>query len=169
MLFGMGKLATYPPKEAGELSGVTSDVQREWRRRRLMPFLIEKQETREWKNFDLKEVAALTTMRTLSEFEVPLSTARIIAEASADHVVLFILERLSDREHENLRKSCPDLVKNWQPERFVVVGSDKIPQFSANLEELLLRQHSPATTSLDLKKIADLIMSRATRPFVVGA
>jgi hypothetical protein len=168
MLFGMGELATYPPKEAGELSGVTSDVQREWRRRKLMPFLIEKQETREWKNFDLKEVAALTTMRTLSEFEVPLSTARIIAEASADHVVLFILEHLGDREREVLRK-CPDLAKNWQPERYVVIGSDKIPQFSGNLEELLLRQHSPATTSLDLKKIADLIVSRAKKSFVVGA
>ena len=166
MLFGMVELATYPPKEAAELSGVTSDVQREWRRRKLMPFMIEKQTTREWTSFGLKEVAALTIMRTLSEFEVPLSTARTIAEASADHVVLFILDV---RDRKTLRKSCPTLVKNWQPERFVVIGSDKIPQFSSSLEELLLRQHSPATTSLDLKKIADLVVSRATKPFVVGA
>ena|SRR6266566_8703491 len=165
----MVELATYPPKEAAELSGVTSDVQREWRRRKLMPFMIEKQTTREWTSFGLKEVAALTIMRTLSEFEVPLSTARTIAEASADHVVLFILECLGDRNRKTLRKSCPTLVKNWQPERFVVIGSDKIPQFSSSLEELLLRQHSPATTSLDLKKIADLVVSRATKPFVVEA
>ena len=166
MLFAMVELATYPPKEAAELSGVTSDVQREWRRRKLMPFMIEKQTTREWTSFGLKEVAALTIMRTLSEFEVPLSTARTIAEASADHVVLFILDV---RDRKTLRKSCPTLVKNWQPEGFVVIGSDKIPRFSSSLEELLLRQHSPATTSLDLKKIADLVVSRATKPFVVGA
>jgi hypothetical protein len=162
-LFGMPKLATYAPKEAGALSGVTSDVQREWRRRKLMPFMVPSQESREWKNFDLREVSALTIMRTLSEFEVPLGTARTIAEVSADHVVVFILER------SDLKKACLGLVKNWEAQRFVVIGSDKVPQFSDDLEKLLLRQNSPATTSLDLKKVADLIVSRATKRFVVEA
>ena len=159
----MPELATYAPKEAGVLSGVTSDVQREWRRRKLMPFMVPSQESREWKNFDLREVSALTIMRTLSEFEVPLGTARTIAEASADHVVVFILER------PDLKKACLGLVKNWKAQRFVVIGSDKVPQFSDDLEKLLLRQNSPATTSLDLMKVADLIVSRATKRFVVEA
>src|SRR5262249_17523129 len=131
-----------------------------WRRRKLMPFMVPSQQSREWKNFDLREVSALTIMRTLSEFEVPLGTARAIAEASADYVVVFILERL------DLNKSCFGLVKNWKAQRFVVIGSDKVPQFSDNLKKLLLRQFSPATPSLDLEKIADLIVSRATRSFV---
>src|SRR6266446_7744191 len=104
MLFGMVELATYPPKEAAALSGVTSDIQREWRRRKLMPFMVSRQESREWKNFDLREVCALTIMRSLSDFEVPLATARTIAEASADYVVVFILER------PDLKKSCFGLV-----------------------------------------------------------
>jgi hypothetical protein len=159
----MIQLATYAPKEAGALSGVTSDVQREWRRRKLMPFMVPSQESREWKNFDLKEVCALTIMRCLSDCEVPLATARTIAEASADYVVGFILERL------DLKQSFLGLVKNWEMQRFVVIGSDKVPRFSDDLEELLLREHSPATTSLDLAKIANLIIERATRSFVVEA
>jgi hypothetical protein len=159
----MAELATYTPKEAAALSGVTSDIQREWRRRKLMPFMVSRQESREWKNFDLREVCALTIMRSLSDFEVPLATARTIAEASADYVVVFILER------PDLKESCPGLVKNWEVQRFVVIGSDKVPRFSDDLEKLLLRQHSPATTSLDLAKIANLIIERATRSFVVEA
>jgi hypothetical protein len=68
-----------------------------------------------------------------------------------------------------LKKACLGLVKNWEAQRFVVIGSDKVPQFSDDLEKLLLRQNSPATTSLDLKKVADLIVSRATKRFVVEA
>jgi MerR HTH family regulatory protein len=157
----MAKVITYTPKEAAALSGVTSDIQREWRRRKLMPFIVSRQGSREWKNFDLREVCALTIMRSLSDFEVPLATARTIAEASADYVVVFILKLL------DLKESCPGLVKNWEVQQFVVIGSDKVPQFSDDLEKLLLRQHSPATTSLDLAKIADLIVRRATGPFVV--
>jgi hypothetical protein len=164
----MARLATYAPKEAGELSGVTSDVQREWRRRGLMPFRTPEKETAGWTTFNLKEICALTIMRALSDgCEVPLSTARIIAEASADHVVAFLLEKLDNRQRKAPQTS--PLAKSPESERFVVVGSDKIPQFSGNWEELLLRQPSPATTSLDLKKIADLIVSRAKKPFVVEA
>jgi hypothetical protein len=162
------QFATHTPKEAAALSGVTSDVQREWRRRGLMPFLTPEKETAGWTAFDLKEVSALTIMRALSDgCQLPLTTARIVAEASADHVVAFILEKLDDRQRKALKTS--PLAKSPESERFVVVGSDKIPQFSGNWEELLLRQPSPATTSLDLKKIADLIVSRAKKSFVVGA
>jgi hypothetical protein len=164
----VAKLATYAPKEAAELSGVTSDVQREWRRRGLMPFLTPEKETLGWTTFDLREVSALTIMRALSDgCQLPLNTARIIAEASADRVVAFLLEKLDDRQRKVLKTSA--LAESPESERFVVVGSDKVPQFSGNWQELLLRQPSPATTSLDLKKIADLIVSRAKQPFVVEA
>ena len=67
----MNIVRRYSPAETASISGVSADVQREWRRRGLMPFERATSGTQEWTSFDLKEVAALTIMRILSECGTP--------------------------------------------------------------------------------------------------
>ena len=163
----MSKLATYSPEEAAQLSGVSTGTQRDWRRHERMPFQsTSSADTARWNRFDLKEIAALTVMQVLNDLNVELPVAKTAAEAAADHVIVLISERIDDRQRKELKRIRPPLVKRWDAERFVVIGSDRVPQFADKLEDLLHRQHSPAVNQLDLGKVADLIVARAKKPFV---
>ena len=164
----MAKIATYSPEEAAQLSGVSTGTQRDWRRHKRMPFQSSSSaDTPGWKRFDLKEIAALTVMQVLNDLNVELPVAKTAAEAAADHVIVLISERIDDRQRKELKRIRPPLVKSWDAERFVVIGSDRVPQFADKLEDLLRRQHSPAVNQLDLGKVADLIVDRAKKRFVV--
>jgi hypothetical protein len=164
----MTELATYSPEEAAQLSGVSTGTQRDWRRHERMPFQSSSSAgTPRWKRFDLKEIAALTVMQVLNDLNVELPVAQTTAEAAANHVMVLISERIDDRQRKELKRIRPPLVKSWDAERFVVIGSDRVPQFADKLEDLLHRQHSPAVNQLDLGKVADLIVARAKKPFVV--
>jgi len=163
----LSKLATYSPEEAAQLSGVATGTQRDWRRHERMPFQSSSSaDTPHWNRFDLKEVAALTVMQVLNDLNVELPVARTTAEAAAEDVIVLISERIDDRQRKKLKRIRPPLVKRWDAERFVVIGSDRVPQFADKLEDLLHRQHSPAVNQLDLGKVADLIVARAKKPFV---
>jgi hypothetical protein len=164
----MSKVATYSPEEAAQLSGVSTGTQRDWRRHERMPFQSSSSaDTARWNRFDLKEIAALTVMQVLNDLNVELPVARTTAEAAAEDVMVLISERIDDRQRKKLKRIRPPLVERWNAERFVIIGSDRVPQFAEKLEDLLRREHSPAVNQLDLGKVADLIVARAKKPFVV--
>jgi DNA-binding transcriptional MerR regulator len=164
----MAKIATYSPEEAAQLSGVSTGTQRDWRRHKRMPFQSSSSaDAPGWKRFDLKEIAALTVMQVLNDLNVELPVAQTTAEAAADDVMVLISERIDDCQRRKLKSIRQALVRHWHAERFVVIGSDRLPQFADKLEDLLRRQHSPAVNQLDLGQVADLIVARAKKPFVV--
>src|SRR5437763_15978955 len=124
----MSKIATYSPEEAAQLSGVSTGTQRDWRRHERMPFQSSSSEdTPGWKRFDLKEIAALTVMQVLNDLNVELPVAQTTAEDAADNVMVLISERVDDRQRRKLKSIRPPLVKRWDAERFVVIGSDRVP------------------------------------------
>lgn len=77
----------FTPKEAEAVSGVSVTLQRDWRRRGLLP----ESEGAGWTVFHLDDVAAMLEMKLLSESGVPLKVAQEIASLS----VLPILKWLS--------------------------------------------------------------------------
>lgn len=164
----MLKARVFSPKEAAELSGVSGDVQREWRRRNLMPFRTARGDSREWNTFDLRQVAALTIMRVLSECGVPLNAASEMAIAAAAHVVTFIAESLDDKVRTALEKQnrISRSANRKEPERFIAMGVESIPKVTNSLDNLFHDMISPAVISLDLKAVADLMIKRAVKPFV---
>ena len=164
----MSRTCAYTPKEAAEISGVSSDVQREWRRRNLMPFRAARGDSREWNTFDLRQVSALTIMRVLSECGVPLERARKMAMAAAPHVVTFIAESLDEKARKAFEKQnrISRSAKRKVPERFVAMGVDSTPQVTNSVDNLLHDMISPAVISLDLKAVADVMIERAVKPFV---
>jgi DNA-binding transcriptional MerR regulator len=161
----MEKVGRYSPGETASMSGVSADVQREWRRRELMPFEKAKSGAQQWASFDLKEVAALTIMRLLSECGTPLATARKTAMAGATHVVMFIAERLGGAAAKALRKQFP-FKRGKAPERFAATGADVIPRLTDSIDDVFHDLVSPAVISLDLDAVARLIIDRATKPIV---
>jgi hypothetical protein len=148
------------------MSGVSADVQREWRRRGLMPFEKTKSGAQEWASFDIKEVASLTIMRLLSECGTPLATARKTAMAGATHVVMFIAERLGEAAARALRKQF-QLKRGKTPERFVATDASVIPELTDSID-VFHDIRSPAVISMDLDAVAGLIISRASKPIVEG-
>lgn len=161
----MEKVRRYSPGESASISMVSADVQREWRRRGLMPFEKAKSGAQEWTSFDLKEVAALTIMRILSECGTPLVIARKTAMASATHVVMFIAERLDGAAAKALRKQF-HLKRGKRPERFAATGADVIPKLTDSIDGVFHNMVSPAVISLDLDAVAGLIIGRASKPIV---
>ena len=130
-----------------------------------MPFEKARSSAQEWTSFDLKEVAALTIMRVLSECGTPLATARKTAMASATHVVMFIAERLGGAAAIALRKKFK-LKRGKAPERFAATGADVIPKLTDSIDDVFHDMVSPAVISLDLDAVARLIIDRATKPIV---
>ena len=160
--------AVFSPKEAAELSGVSSDVQREWRRRDLMPFTAARENSREWNAFNLRQVSALTIMRVLSECGVPLDRARKMAMAAAPNVLTFIADSLDEKARQAFKKQnrISRSAKQNEPELFVAMGVDSIPQVTNSVDNLFHNMISPAVISLNLKAVADLLSKRAKKPFV---
>ena len=161
----MNIVRRYSPAETASISGVSADVQREWRRRGLMPFERATSGTQEWTSFDLKEVAALTIMRILSECGTPLATGRNTAMASATHVVSFVAEGLGVATAIALRKQF-HLRRGKAPKRFAATGADVIPKLTDSIDDVFHDMVSPAVISLDLNAVARLIIDRATKPIV---
>lgn len=160
----MEKVRRYSPGETASISKVSADVQREWRRRGLMPFERATSGAQEWTSFDLEEVAALSIMRILSECGTPLATARKTAMAGATPVVMFIAERLDGAAAIALRKQF-HFKRGKRPERFVATAADVIPKLTDSID-VFHDMVSPAVISLDLDAVAGLIIGRASKPIV---
>jgi len=74
---------TFTPQQAAEISGVSQETQRDWRRRGF----LKKKPGGGWTAYDHLDLAKLMTMKTLSETGIDLSKAQKIADAAAWMIV----------------------------------------------------------------------------------
>lgn len=84
----------FSPKEAAEISKVSSTLQRDWRRRKILP----ERASEGWSAFKVADVVSLSVIKNLSDCGFPLETARDISSLS----ILPVLGYLSrfDRNYE---------------------------------------------------------------------
>ena len=91
----------FPPKEAAEITKVSTVVQRDWRRRKILP----ERESDGWSVFDLKDIIAMSTTKSLSECGFSLSVAHDIALLSVLPVLGYLSLFPSNYEFEGLELS----------------------------------------------------------------
>lgn len=147
----------YTPKEAAELCGISTQAQRDWRHRGLMPS-DRKGTTGGWTSFDHIEVAALAIMAyAAQELELRLDFAKTCAMAAAPHVTFFMSRHLSGKAAEVFRK-------RYQLEggsRFMSVGKrNGLPAFWDEPRKAFADSASPALVVIDLESMADVIVSK---------
>lgn len=68
----------FSPKEVAEITSVSARLQRDWRRRKLLP----EREGEGWSVFSLKDVIQIMAMKVLSESGIALGVAQEIASLS---------------------------------------------------------------------------------------
>lgn len=76
----------FSPKEAAEISSVSTTLQRDWRRRKIIP----ERTSEGWSAFSVPDVIELTVTKNLSDCGFPLEVARDISALSVLPVLAYL-------------------------------------------------------------------------------
>lgn len=141
----------FSPKEAAEISGVSTTLQRDWRRRGVLP----EKDGAKWATFTLTDVIEMTVMRAFSESGLSLETARNIAGMTV-LPVLASLSRWDDTavfEGHKLTAEQEELCRSG-----AVRGATEEDQFSF----VALPEIAGGVSASRLKKLGDgeMVMAR---------
>jgi hypothetical protein len=149
------------PKDAGEASGVPPEMQRDWRRRGLMPS-EHKGEWGKWTGFDPIEVCALAVMKILRDFGRSLEEAKIIGQSLAPHVAFHLSKRLAGEAGEHFREHYG--LEGGH--RYLAFGEDgTFEHYSGDISGGWSKNFAPVAI-FDLDRIAQLITHRASKPLI---
>ena len=83
------KAREFSPAEMAVISGVSAELQRAWRKRKILPG--RRSETLRWARFGLAEVLAATVARVLADLGTPLEYAACIAERAQSPLLNLLL------------------------------------------------------------------------------
>jgi hypothetical protein len=156
-------LSTFTPRQAADVSGVSADVQRVWRKRGYMP-LDPDAAAPGWTRITYVGLAALIVTKIAADFEQPLHMAKVIGETAAPHVAFYVSLNLSDTEGDYFRESF-DLDGGH---RFLVISEKGMPGLYGDLAPAF-DGHRFIGTVVDLKAIGDELFRVLPKPIVQAA
>ena len=183
-------LLNFKPAEAETITGLTAVMQRDWRERGILP--AKSGHAR----YDVFELAEMLALKVLSDRGVGPMTAKLMSGRSARGIAFHILssvEAYDGRPDALLHRSAPSLYPEptWKeatgavkamlfasagrpkdvPCRFCVLWANGNVDWVSSLDVAYgesssdPKYHGPAIV-LDLQALADLMIERASRPFV---
>ena len=168
--------ATFKPREIERLTGISTSLQRDWRRRGLLP-----KKGDGWSNFDTEDLVNLTVAKLAIDRGMAASTALYIAQSAHLALLGFVLQRSTEFAPNvplKNRKTLADKITKRSSsrifKRFLVVANE--PEGAA---ERLVRTDDiskafdlwrdrelevGAAIVIDLVAVAEMIVKRADRP-----
>lgn len=168
----------FTPAEAAEITGVSTALQRDWRRRGI---LAENAEGK-WTRWGLTDIIRLSVMKLFSDAGMDVSQTKTIAQmallptlgaiARIDEAVAFEGDEIPEESRNRIRVGTVGTTHpSHTPGRFLisfgkgeydVCRTDSL----ADVESLLDRDHRPILSVVDCHSLASLIAERAGGPVI---
>jgi hypothetical protein len=167
----------FTPKEAGLVSGVSPALQRDWRRRGVLP----PREDQGWSSFDLSDVIKMTVMRAFSESGLSLKAAEVMAAMAIlpvlsdfcrwEDVAVFEGVELPQEVQERTRTGSVRGISPDQQFLFASLPSEEFPKGArlaklADAEAIMGRAKSFHGVVVDLYGLAHHIARVAPLPLI---
>ena len=167
----------FSPAEVARVTGISQDLQRDWRRRGLL-----EKKTQGWEQFDLDDLVKLSVAGLLIDRGLPASVALNAAVAPNIQFLTIIAERstefdprLPEHEQNNWATKIPEFTKR-RFRRFYVWAKpihpyDLFVGVTDNVNELFDKwrqegKDAGAAVVVDLEWLADQIIERTGRPLM---
>jgi DNA-binding transcriptional MerR regulator len=170
----------FSPGEAAEITGVSTALQRDWRRRKILP----ESNDGKWTRWDLADIIRLSVMKLFSDAGMDVSKTGTVAQMAmmptlsalyaldgAVEVendanvpageVASIIERMAPRTSHRAHSIGRFLVVTG-PNEFDVCRVSDVSAVSALMDE----QHRPIVSIVDCQTLAALIVERAGGPVI---
>ncbi len=131
----------FSPSEAAHISGVSTSLQRDWRRRGVI-----RSRSEGWHRFALEEVIRMTVMRAFTQSGISIETADGVADLAVlpvmselarwDDVAIFVGDDLSDEQQERVRSGYIKGVSGDDQFTFVALPETSNSLRAARLQDL---------------------------------
>jgi len=159
------RMNLFSPAEAASMSGASTVLQREWRRREIIP----QNEPGTYARFDTRDVARLLALKTFSSGEMSVASLGEAADEAAVRTMdmLVPLFRPSDWAEQRWPSGTPQdkrFVLIWGNQVMMAPHLDGLPGF---LEQFGRATRSPAVVVYDCLVAAQRILDFAPRPVFV--
>ena len=167
----------FTPKEASVISGVSPNLQRDWRRRGLLP---EKRQEG-WASFSLTDVIQLTVMKAFSDSSISVQSAReysqnaVLATLQCIYEIPDAVAFEGDVLPNNIKELCIKravvggggewLFAPLPPTSSEVIGMLRTDEFSA-VNEAMIAQAAFHGLIINHRLLASIIFARADGPLV---
>ena len=168
----------FSPKEAAAVSGVSTALQRDWRRRGVLPQRIDKK----WSTFELSDIIEMTVMRRFSQSGLSLESSAQIAGLAVlpviatlsrwDDTAVFEGDELSDDEMDRCRKGAVGGVSEDEQFSFVALPGKEDGASAARLtnlsdgESIMAQNNSYHAIVLDHYGLAHHIAKSSPLPII---
>lgn len=131
----------FSPREVARVSGVSTSLQRDWRRRGVIPSRAEG-----WNKYSLDDVIRMTVMRAFTQSGISLETAEIVSQLAVlpvidelvrwDDVAQFDGDPLSEKQMNMIRESHVSGASGDEQFTFVALPDDGEGSSAARLRNL---------------------------------
>ncbi|WP_199556246.1 MerR family transcriptional regulator [Sandaracinobacteroides hominis] len=167
----------FTPAEAATVTGVSTTLQRDWRRRGV----IESKADGTWTRWRLEDIIRLAVMKLLSDAGVDVSSTKIIAHMAIlptlvameeiDGAVVFEGDEIPDLSRERIRAAAANDAGPAAYGRFLVCGGSneldvtRVPNLAA-MDDLADEEPRAISFVIDCWFLASLIVDRAGGPVI---
>jgi len=168
----------FSPAEAAAITGVSTALQRDWRRREIVNLVTEPDSERKWTRWSLTDIIRLSVMKLFSEAGMEVSATRIIATMAVlptldaltqiDQAVEFDGDEIGEEHQARIRgttvgmtgpvRALGRFLISFGKGEYDVCRTDDLASLEAILDE---QPRRPILSVVDCRSLARLIVERA--------
>lgn len=168
----------FSPKEAASISGVSTVLQRDWRRRGVLP----DRQGKKWSKFTLSNVIQMTVMRAFTKSGISLESAETLSHMAIlpvldtfsrrDDVSVFIGDPLNEEQESRIRRTHVSGASEDDQFSFVALPESESGTSAARLSDLsrgemiMSQNNSFHGIVVDHNRLAHHIAEKASLPII---